>query len=236
MCARKISSKISRPRKDLVKKFSSIPTPFISDVLGGFGAMISEIKPVVPNAKVCGPALTARTAGGAWPAIVRAIEVAEHGDVLVVEGRGLENVACLGGMICWDLKQQGVTGAVVDGAVRDIDELRELRFPIFARAIVPCVGPDAPAGDVNITIQCGGQKVAPDDIIVGDDNGVMVVPKEKAEEVLHYAEKKIDYEQKLRNEAKMKRKLLIDVGNWSKVWYEKRKNAEHNRQSWTSTK
>jgi len=236
MCVREIKSKIKCSQKDLIKKFSSIPTPFISDVLGQFGAMTSEMKPIIPNVKVCGPAITARTVGGAWPAIVRAVEIAEPGDVLVVEGQGLKDVACLGGITCWDMKQQGVAGAVIDGAVRDIDEIRKLKFPIFARAIVPCGGPDAPAGDVNTTIQCGGQKVAPGDIIVGDDNGVMVVPKEKAEQVLFYAVKKIAYEQKLRNEGKMEGKLLIDVGNWSKAWHEKREDAERYRQSWASTK
>lgn len=217
---------MSNVRDEVVKELGSMPTPILSDVMGQFGSMDYEIKSVIPNARIYGRAVTARTSGGAWLSSVRAIQVAKAGDVIVVDGGGLKNVGCFGGQVCTDLKRKGAVGAVVDGAVRDIDEIRRLNFPVFARAIVPCVGSDGPAGDVNNSIQCGGQKVSPGDIIVGDNDGVMVVPKEKAEQVLIAARKRHARETELMEEAERTGKLIVDIGNFTQAWHEKRKKSE----------
>jgi len=174
----------------LVDRFRKIETSAISDAMEPqVSAMDAEIKSVVGKVKIAGPALTVRCYPGDELTLAKAITLAKRGDVLVVDARGVKQAALMGGIgfgYCW---QKGAEGVVIDGATRDVDQLKEYGFPVFARAIIPTSAVSASMGQINIPIQCGGVNVNPSDIVVGDTDGVVVVPKAKAEEIILIAEK-----------------------------------------------
>ena len=128
-----------------------------------------------------------QTFAGDWAKTVEAIDVAGPGNVIVIYN-GSNYIAPWGGLATLSCKVKGIEGVVVDGAVRDVDEIRNMNYPIFASAIVPNAGEPKGFGEINAEIQCGGQTVKPGDYIVGDDNGVVVIPKERGYEVARRAE------------------------------------------------
>jgi len=113
---------------------------------------------------------------------------------------------------------KGVAGVVIDGAVRDLDEVRELDYPIFASSITPCAGEPKGMGEINAEITCGGQSVRPGDIIVGDDSGVVVVPRERGYEIARRAKEVEKTESRLREEIKRGRTLseVANLKKWEK--------------------
>ena len=174
----------------LIDRFRKVETSAISDAMEPqVCAMDAEIKSVVGVVKMAGLALTVRCYPGDELTLAKAITLAKRGDVLVVDARGVKQAALMGGIgfgYCW---QKGAEGVVIDGATRDVDQLKEYGFPVFARAIIPTSAVSASMGQINIPIQCGGVNVNPSDIVVGDTDGVVVVPKAKAEEIILIAEK-----------------------------------------------
>jgi regulator of RNase E activity RraA len=128
------------------------------------------------------------------------IDSCEKGEVIVIDAGGYMSCDVWGGLTSTAAKVRGLAGAVVDGAVRDVSEIRELEFPVFAKGIVPA----SPTGRLqimahNITITCGGVLVNPGDIILGDDDGVVVIPKEKAEKVLELTKSLSQAEKKVKD-------------------------------------
>jgi len=114
--------------------------------------------------------------------------------VLVIDARGYLDTSIWGGIQTQVAKKLGIAGVVVDGSVRDVRIIRKLRYPIFCSGVVPA-GPHKGLGDsVNVPVQCGGVPVNPGDIVIGDDDGVVVVPREKAEEVLKKAKERLKIE------------------------------------------
>jgi len=146
----------------------------------------------------------------------KATEVAKAGDVLVVDAGGFADMAILGDLLCLVCKTKGIEGIVLDGGVRDIEGIRELGFPVFAKGIIP-VGPlkDSP-GSINVPIQCGGMPVMPGDLIVGDPDGVAVVPRARIQEVLEKGRAIVEKEQKMR-ERIQKGELIYDIMNLGKL-------------------
>jgi len=161
---------------------TGVSTPNISDAMHRKGAMHGLI-PINPGLKMVGPAVTVQTFEGDWAKTVEAIDVAGPGDVIVIYNGGSDQIAPWGGLATLSCMNRGIAGVVIDGAVRDVDDIRKLEFPIFARAIVPNAGEPKGFGEINAEIQCAGQTVRPGDYIVGDDNGVVVVPRERAYEL-----------------------------------------------------
>jgi 4-hydroxy-4-methyl-2-oxoglutarate aldolase len=177
------------PFSELIARYRKVETAAISDAMEPqLSAMDGEIKSVIGLTKIAGPALTVRGYPADELTIGKAIETAQKGDVIVVDARGVKQAALMGGIgfgYCW---MKGVEGVVIDGATRDVEELRAYGFPVFARATVPTSAVSASMGQINIPIQCGGVNVNPGDIVVGDVDGVVVVPKAEADRVLIVAE------------------------------------------------
>ena len=130
--------------------------------------------------------------------IHKAITLAKPGDVLVVNAGGFKDYAVFGDLMALSCKVHLLAGIVVDGAVRDAEGLQELGFPAFARAVLP-TGPfkDSP-GSINVPVSCGGVPVLPGDIVVGDADGVMVVPRAEAADVLAKAQATVAKEEGMR--------------------------------------
>ena len=168
----------------LVEALGRVPTAVASDAMERTNAMASAVRPLFEGARLCGPAVTVAACVGSNEGAVRALDAVEPGDVVVIDARGQTDCAVWGGLLSALARRRGVAGVVIDGAVRDAAEQRSLRFPVFCRGIV-AAGPPRPGPDrVNVGIQCGGVRVDPGDLILGDDDGVVVVPLARAHEVL----------------------------------------------------
>ncbi|MHA2179882.1 MAG: orotidine 5'-phosphate decarboxylase / HUMPS family protein [Promethearchaeota archaeon] len=182
-----------------------VSCPNISDAMHRSGEM-QGLKPVwigTPDhpLKFVGQAVTVRAYNGDWSKPVEAIEVASKGDVIVIdacEGRD----AVWGELASWSCKVKEISGVIIDGGVRDIDDIRKIKLPIFARHFTPTAGEPRGLGEINVSITCANKKVDPGDWIVGDDSGVIVIPKEKAQEMANRAIDVLEKENRFREEIK----------------------------------
>jgi 3-hexulose-6-phosphate synthase/6-phospho-3-hexuloisomerase len=202
--------------EEIFELFMQVSTPNISDAMHRKGVM-RGIKPLFENIKLVGRAVTVQTFEGDWAKPVEATDVAKEGDVIVVYA-GSKDVAPWGELASWSCKQKGIAGFVIDGAVRDVDEIRRIRFPVFAKCIVPNAGEPKGFGEINAEITCGGAEVKPGDWIIGDDNGVVVVPKERAYEIARRAKEVWKAEERVREEIKRGKTLsqVLDLYRWEK--------------------
>ncbi|HRU76737.1 MAG TPA: bifunctional hexulose-6-phosphate synthase/ribonuclease regulator, partial [Methanothrix sp.] len=194
-----------------------VSTSNISDAMHRKGAM-RGILPINIGTKIVGRAVTVQTFAGDWAKPVEAIDQSGPGDVLVIYS-GSNFISPWGGLATLSCKNRGLEGAVIDGAVRDVNEIRDLKYPIFASAITPNAGDPKGMGEINSEITCAGQAVKPGDIIVGDDSGVVVIPKERAYEIARRAKEVEKTESRMYEEIR-RGKTLSEVANlkkWEKV-------------------
>ncbi|MEK5522066.1 S-adenosylmethionine--2-demethylmenaquinone methyltransferase [Heyndrickxia sporothermodurans] len=182
--------------QEIIARAKKLNTTLISDALGCTGSMDYKVKPVSSGMKVVGTALTVDMRAGDNLFLHQGIYCGGEGYVLVADGKGHTENAYLGELMAGAAKALGLEGIVIDGLVRDKEMLSEIGLPIFSKGFIPN-GPfkDGP-GAINIPISCAGVTVNPGDLIVGDDDGVVVVPKDKIENVLIKAEAKLKYEEK----------------------------------------
>ncbi|MEF8840501.1 MAG: 4-carboxy-4-hydroxy-2-oxoadipate aldolase/oxaloacetate decarboxylase [Haloarculaceae archaeon] len=209
---------VDRPDPELVAAFEELPSSIVSDVTGNAGvAMDAGIGPVFRGAGTAGTALTVKAVPGDNLVIHRAITMAEPGDVLVVDGDGYTGTAYVGELMCASCEANGLAGVVIDGAVRDREEIAETGFPVYARGVNP-QGPFKQApGSINVTVSCGGVPVDPGDVVVADDDGVSVVPADNAETVLDSAREKMAAEADLRERVE-NGEYLYDIGGYEEVF------------------
>ncbi|MEV6158020.1 methyltransferase [Nonomuraea sp. NPDC052129] len=172
----------------VLSRLAALPTANIGDAMERLGILDSRIRPVWPGARVAGYAFTVWTRSGDNALIHQALEVVGAGDVIVVNGGGDESRALIGELIGQRAKNSGVAGFVIDGAVRDAEGLGEMGMPVFARAVTPAEPYKNGPGHLGRTIAVGGVAVAPGDLILGDADGVVVVPLAEAERVAQAAE------------------------------------------------
>jgi 3-hexulose-6-phosphate synthase/6-phospho-3-hexuloisomerase len=193
-----------------------VSTPNISDAMHRKGAM-KDIRSICPGTKAVGRAVTVQTYPGDWAKSVEAINVAMPGDVIVINNFS-SHVAPWGELATLSSINKGIAGVVIDGAVRDVDDIRRLNFPIFATSIVPNAGEPKGFGEINAEIQCGGQTVKPGDFIAGDDNGVVVIPRERAYEIARRAVEVEKNERRVRDEIKRGKTLseVLYLEKWEK--------------------
>lgn len=173
--------------EDLFEAFSRVSTCNISDAFHKQGVMFGILPQSLQHRqRMVGRALTVQTTNGDWAKPVEAIDRAKEGDILVVDVGGAP-VAVWGELATCSAMVMGVKGIVIDGAIRDIDDIRELKFPAFARTVAPCAGEPKGYGGIGIEVTVGGQRVRTGDWIVGDESGIVVIPKEVAVEVANRA-------------------------------------------------
>jgi 4-hydroxy-4-methyl-2-oxoglutarate aldolase len=142
------------------------------------------IRPLWPSMpRVAGPAFTVRCAPGDNLMLHAAIHRADRGSVIVVQAADLD-YAVSGGNVCAVAQRRGIAAFVVDGVIRDLAEVRELRFPVFARGVIPIPGAKDVVAPLNEPVRCGGVQVAAGDIVVADEEGIVVVPSARSDQVL----------------------------------------------------
>lgn len=179
-----VKTEVDRPDKKVIEGFAKHDAAKVGDAMAGSGIMNYEIKPISEGMRVAGPAVTVLTRPGDALFIQKVADIAQPGDVIVVDAGGVKDVSCIGERIAGYMHRRGIAGFVVDGAVRDVKGIREFAFPTWCRAITPRIFGSVGPGAINVPIQCGGVAVNPGDIIVADDDGVVVVPHADAARVL----------------------------------------------------
>ena len=188
---------------DVIARAERLNVPLLLDGLKaakieipGGGCMAMEIMPVERGMKVVGTAMTVETDNGDnFPIHVASYSVKEDGYVMVIDGKGYTGRAYFGDLIMGACQAAGFKGMVIDGCTRDRDGNVELGFPVYSRGFMPRGPIEKDEGNINTPIMCGGVKVEPGDLVVGDSDGVCVIPREHIETVLSEAEKKLAYEE-----------------------------------------
>jgi len=202
--------------EEIPQIFKKVSTPNISDAMHRSGELESLIM-VTPNVKLIGPALTVRTYPGDWAKPVEAIDKAEKGQVLVIDVGGV-GPAVWGELATHSAIQKGLGGVVIDGAIRDVPEIVKLKFPAYAKMITPTCGEPKGFGEIGVPIRIGKVKVFTGDWIVGDEDGVVVIPKDKAVEIANRAMDVLERENRIREEIKEGGTLssVMELLRWEK--------------------
>jgi RraA family protein len=169
----------------------------VSDALDKGGAMDHQMRPWSAQPKMAGPAYTVQVHTADILMVSKALAECPAGHVLVIDGHGELNTALWGGLTTDSAYRKGLAGIVIDGAIRDLADIRKSRLPVFARAVVANAGGAEYAGRLQIPVSCGGQVVQPGDWLVGDDDGVVVIPQARLEEAVEKAGRIVEAEKKI---------------------------------------
>ena len=205
------------PDERIRELFSKVSSPNVTDAMHRKGAMQGVIS-ICGNVKMVGRAVTVQTFAGDCAKPVEAIDVAAPGDVIVINNDGAIHVAPWGELATLSCIKKGIAGVVIDGAVRDVDDIRLTRFPLFAKTIVPNAGEPKGFGEINAEISCAGQVVNPGDWIIGDESGVVVVPGKRAYEIARRAFEVRKNEERIREEIRRGSTLsqVAELIKWEK--------------------
>jgi len=178
----RIRSDIQRPNPELLERLKKVPVANLDDNMGRLYAVDAGIKPF--NKRVlCGPAFTVKCPSGDNLMFHKALSMAQPGDIIVISGVGGSERSHSGEMMIWYAIHRQLGGFVIDGTVRDLDCYAELDFPVYARGIQPNGPYKNGPGEINVPVAIGGQVVMPGDILVGDSDGLVVIPAADAEYV-----------------------------------------------------
>lgn len=209
----KIVREIDRADTELVKLFQDIPVANIDDCMGRIAAIDSAIRPIGP-AKLCGTAFTVRVSQGDNLMFHAAMDLAQPGDIIVIDAGGFEERAIFGELMASYCRKRGISGIVCDGAIRDAGAISEMKdFPVYARAITPNGPYKNGVGEINIPVVVGGKLVRPGDIIVGDDDGIVIISPDIAREVALAAAEIQKKESKIMQE-------IVEQGTYVRPWVE----------------
>ena len=189
-----IKERVNPYSKELIEKFKAVEPPTVGHFRHD-GFMSPRIKALFPEALMVGPAVTVKTPANDSTMVHKVLEIAQPGDVIVVDRCGDTMHACWGGVVTMTAHLRGFAGAVVDGVATDLVEIVELKFPVY------CTGTSAITtkilglgGEINTPVQCGGVVVHPGDLVTADANGVLVIPPEDVESVMEEALKRQERE------------------------------------------
>jgi len=203
---------IERPPAKLVKELGRYPTGDISDLMNRLYAMNSSIRPYAdPSLHLFGPAVTVKVFPGDNLMVHKSLDVAQPGDVVVVDAASSTTNAVLGDTIAMKSRHRGIAGFVIDGLIRDLAPIKKLAdFPVYARGVTP-IGPlHRGPGELNYPVSVGGIVVNPGDVIVADESGIVVVPRDSVDDILDA----------LRRKSQGQKKYMADVaaGRFSNAW------------------
>lgn len=208
----RIYKDFKRPAPELVKRFEGMPVANIDDNMQRIAAVDSAIKPVGYKGQMVGVAFTIRVAQGDNLMLHAAMDLAKPGDIIVIDAGGFTERAIFGELMCTYMKTRGIRGIICDGAVRDWGGLAALEgFNVYARSATPNGPYKNGPGEINVPVVCGGKIVYPGDIVVADDDGVLFIRPDEAEE-LATATEAVE-----KKEADIMRHILED-GTYIRPW------------------
>ena len=210
----KITRDFARPTRDQIESFREIGAATAHEALGRRGAVDSAIKPIYPGLRVLGPALTLQCPPGDNLTIHAALKLAKPGDVLVIDAGDYTEQGAFGDVMATSALALGVAGLVTNGGVRDAATIRDLGFPIFSRSISIKGTIKETLGPINQPIVFGGVTVHPGDLVIGDDDGIVVVPSDEIDSVLAVATEREAKEARIRGEL-AKGRTTWDISNFN---------------------
>lgn len=197
----------------MYKELSKFSAATICEALGNKGYLPSAIKPIAQSMKICGPAYTVQTMPRDNVLLHRAYAYAQAGDVLIANCSGFYEAGYWGDLMSLGAKTKGISGLVIDACVRDADDIEAMGFPVFSRGL--CIRGTSNHGDgtLNEPIIIGEVLINPGDIVVGDRDGVVIVPQNKIEETIEKAMAREAKEERTRAELR-KGRVSIDIYGW----------------------
>ena len=190
---------LRRERKvgtDVVERFARLPVANVSDSMSRLTAGGARLRPRHGGGGMAGPALTVKAPPGDNLMFHKAISLAEPGDVIVIDAGGDLTNALMGEMMLMQITRRGVAGVVINGAIRDAAYIREQKLPVFSAGVTHRGPYKNGPGEINVPVAIDGMVIAPGDLVLGDDDGVLCVPFDQVEAVFKAATAKYDAEQK----------------------------------------
>ncbi len=191
----RILTDLPRASPELAKQFEAIATSNLADAMGRFNFMDAAMRSR-SGLSLCGVAVTVNIRPGDNLMVHKALEISQPGDVVVVTTNGNVTSSVFGELMCHAALAASLGGIVVDGAIRDVSAITKLGFPAFSRVVSPGGCDKDGPGEINVDISCGSVVVHPGDIVVGDGDGVVVVPRTDAPEVLERVRELLENERK----------------------------------------
>jgi 4-hydroxy-4-methyl-2-oxoglutarate aldolase len=185
-----------------VKILGQLGVATVHEAQGRTGLLLPYMRPIYNSARVAGPAVTVLCQAGDNLMIHAAVELCQAGDVLVVTTTSESTDGMFGELLATSLRSRGVAGLVIDAGCRDVADLTSMDFPVWAKAISAQGTVKATAGSVNVPVTCGGQLVRPGDAVIGDIDGVVVVPREDVDDVVIAGQQRLAKEEKNREKLR----------------------------------
>lgn len=185
---------IERPDAEVLDALRRFPSSLVSDCQNRMGAIDGRIRPLAAGRGFCGPAITVEEAEAGNAMSHAALELAQPGDVLVIDAKGVTTRACWGGVQTLAATRLGLAGVVINGTVRDSAAVASGQMPIYALGSSPGGPLKGWGGNVNMPIACGGVAVCPGDVVVGDEDGVVVVARQLAAELPELCARRLEIE------------------------------------------
>lgn len=218
MHGNRIKRSLTRVERDLIQRFLPLPVANVSDVMSRMTAGGPRLRPMHRAGKLCGPALTVKSRPGDNLMLHKAIDMAEPGDVIVCDAGGEVTNALMGELMLAHAIRRGVGGFVLNGAIRDLEAFQARNLPVYALGITHR-GPykDGP-GEIGFPISLDGMVVEPGDLILGDADGVLCVPRDQAEAILLRARKK--------QEAEERQMAETEAGTVDRSWIDRTLTAK----------
>ena len=191
-----------------------MPVANIDDNMGRIAAIHSSIRPL-NKAPLLGVAFTVRMPEGDNLMFHKAMDMAKPGDVIVIDAGGYDNRAIFGELMAAYCKVRGVAGLVVDGAIRDYDSLSQMDMPVYAKGVTPNGPYKNGPGEINVPVVIGGKIIRPGDILVGDQDGLVVIPPEQAEELIAKTRATMEKEAKIMED-------ILTKGEYIRPWVDEK--------------
>ncbi|MUL49383.1 RraA family protein [Mycobacterium sp. CBMA293] len=190
----------------------------ISDAMNMSHTMLGLVAAYHPIPRIAGPAITVSVPGSGFDIITAAMALAEPGDILVISTQGSLNAAYWGGYMTGVARERGIAGVIVDGAIRDADEIEEQEFPAYSRSRATRVAvTEGPWGEINMPIACGGISVSAGDIVVADEHGIVTIPSAWVERAIFDTEQFVTNDEPYADPAAHRRRLvregLLELGS-----------------------
>ncbi len=213
---RAVKGKKAKTERELLGILSKVSVANVSDAMHR-GRVLTGYKVSIPGVKIFGRALTVRTYPGDWAKPVEAIDYATEGTVIVIDAGG-EDIAVWGELASHSAKNKGVAGVIIYGAARDLDDIRKINFPVFAKYFCARAGEPKGFGEINVPIEIEGIKIKPGDYIIAEEEGIAVIPQENAQEIINRALDVKEREDRVREEIKRGSTLsqVMDLYKWEK--------------------